>query len=109
MLHHWRQLRFAFGFSLAAYDDHIIHFRQSEDVSMQRDDVDRPPTDTNKWNPDGSYRDAADRRLFVPSEIGVGWTLNMGHRFATLAMIGVIVLALTIVGIATAWFTRAAV
>jgi uncharacterized membrane protein len=70
---------------------------------MHAEDLDRMYADSKNWNPDGSYRCAADPRLLVLSQAGFGWTLNMEHRYATLAMVGVVVLALAIVGIATAW------
>jgi uncharacterized membrane protein len=52
-----------------------------------------------EWsNPDNwktlTYSSARDSRVFVPKRIGVGVTMNFGHKGAKWAMAGILVVAL---------------
>jgi uncharacterized membrane protein len=72
---------------------------------MTRDELDALWRDPAHWNPDTSYRCAADPRLFVPKRDGGGWTVNMEHPKAQLAMwtfLFVIVAVVVAVGVVAA-------
>jgi uncharacterized membrane protein len=64
---------------------------------MTAEDQDRLWADPGNWNPDGSYRCAADPRFLVPHQRGMGWTLNMEHPRAGMFMVGVVFAAVGIV------------
>ena len=56
----------------------------------------KEPLKSSWWGP--FYCDSKDIRLTVPKRMGVGWTLNFGHRRVVGVAAGVIILLAILVG-----------
>jgi uncharacterized membrane protein len=61
----------------------------------------------NEWNnPENwsalTYGSRIDSRLFVPKRSGIGATINFGHRFGTLVLVGLLAVALVPIAIVLA-------
>ena len=63
---------------------------------MVSEDLERLWKDPSHWNRDGSYKCPTDPRLLVPKRDGGGWTLNMAHPRAGVAMVGLVIVVLSI-------------
>ncbi len=72
---------------------------------MTREALDALWNDPAHWDRDGSYRCAADPRLVVSKRGGGGWTMNMAHPKAQVAIwtfFGAVITIVVIVGIVAA-------
>jgi Family of unknown function (DUF5808) len=75
-------------------------------MTMAEDDINREEWDNPaNWGngPWGLYFSKRDGRLCVPKRaVGTGWTINFGHRHATLSLLGMVLfptLLMSLVGV----------
>ena len=58
------------------------------------DELDRFWSDPAHWTRGGLYRCAADPRLMVLKRVGVGYTINIAHRWSWFVLIGLLGVAM---------------
>ena len=80
---------------------------KGQDLAVSPRTRDQLWRDPQHWDRLSVYRCPADPRLLVPARRGLGWTVNMAHRRAQLALWGVLGAVLALVAGLTAFVVRA--